>query len=174
MRAVDVAASAAARRLAIAARQFTGAERLARAIEALGRTPVLLVLDNLEDLSPAATRAWADFLGEPAEKKSIGQIAHLLQRFQQTLLPGKRRFSLDHQTDRIDFRQLASLIDESERLLQATVFSRTPGEWLQLLPLKRRKKRRPKHLRKPAPRSQLTVNVSLCLPWPGRWRKTKG
>jgi tetratricopeptide (TPR) repeat protein len=41
----------------------TEAERLARAIDALNRTPVLLMLDNLEDLTPAASRAWAEFLG---------------------------------------------------------------------------------------------------------------
>jgi len=40
----------------------TEAERLTRAIEALNRTPTLLLLDNLEDLSETATRAWADFL----------------------------------------------------------------------------------------------------------------
>ncbi len=40
----------------------TEAERLDRAVEALNRMPTLLLLDNLEDLSQAATRAWADFL----------------------------------------------------------------------------------------------------------------
>ncbi|RME80927.1 MAG: CHAT domain-containing protein [Caldilineae bacterium] len=40
----------------------TEAERLERAIRALNETPTLLLLDNLEDLSGATTRAWADFL----------------------------------------------------------------------------------------------------------------
>jgi len=40
----------------------TETERLERAIEALNEIPTLLLLDNLEDLSDPATRAWTDFL----------------------------------------------------------------------------------------------------------------
>ena len=40
----------------------TEAERLERAVEALNEIPTLLLLDNLEDLSDPATRAWTDFL----------------------------------------------------------------------------------------------------------------
>jgi tetratricopeptide (TPR) repeat protein len=46
-------------RLAVAP---TEAERLERAVEALNETPTLLLLDNLEDLSDPATRAWTEFL----------------------------------------------------------------------------------------------------------------
>jgi hypothetical protein len=40
----------------------TDAERIHLALQALNASSVLLVLDNLEDLSEASTRAWADFL----------------------------------------------------------------------------------------------------------------
>lgn len=56
----------------------TAMERLERAIAALNQTPTLLVLDNLEDLTTATTRAWADFLGRMDPRR--GSLAVLTLR----------------------------------------------------------------------------------------------
>ena len=56
----------------------TREEQLARAIEALNQTPTLLVLDNLEDLTEPATRAWAEFLNRLDPRQ--GSVAILTLR----------------------------------------------------------------------------------------------